>query len=137
MSQKPMAFPWALNNKLGQIGLVLRAVRFNRQFKQEDLAKHLDMGKQTINAMEYGRHNYRIGSLLRVCEGLGVPLVQVVNPSEANATGHLTYSQLRRAYSSFQAAYKNKTTRRPVYSDVEAPVNFWDQFTNPSGGGGA
>ncbi|MCQ2597981.1 MAG: helix-turn-helix transcriptional regulator [Treponema sp.] len=54
--------------------LKLKAARALKDMSQEDLAKAVDVSRQTINAIEKGDYNPSINLCIALCKVLGVTL---------------------------------------------------------------
>lgn len=54
--------------------LKLKAARALKDMSQEDLAKAVDVSRQTINAIEKGDYNPSINLCISLCKVLGVTL---------------------------------------------------------------
>lgn len=54
--------------------LKLKAARALKDMSQEDLAKAVDVSRQTINAIEKGDYNPTINLCVAICKVLGVTL---------------------------------------------------------------
>ena len=54
--------------------LKLKAARALKDLSQEDLAKAVNVSRQTINAIEQGDYNPTINLCIAICKALGVTL---------------------------------------------------------------
>ena len=54
--------------------LKLKAARASKDMSQEDLAKAVNVSRQTINAIEQGDYNPTINLCIAICKALGVTL---------------------------------------------------------------
>ena len=54
--------------------LKLKAARALKDMSQEELAKQVEVSRQTINAIENGDYNPSINLCIRICRVLGVTL---------------------------------------------------------------
>lgn len=54
--------------------LKLKAARALKDMSQEDLAKAVNVSRQTINAIEQGNYNPTINLCIAICKALGVTL---------------------------------------------------------------
>ena len=54
--------------------LKLKAARALKDMSQEDLAKAVNVSRQTINAIEQGDYNPTINLCIAICKALGVTL---------------------------------------------------------------
>lgn len=54
--------------------LKLKAARALKDMSQEDLAKTVNVSRQTINAIEQGDYNPTINLCIAICKALGVTL---------------------------------------------------------------
>jgi transcriptional regulator with XRE-family HTH domain len=61
-----------------RIGVVIRKEREARGFTQEGFADHIQMHRAYYGALENGKKNLQLSTLERVCEGLNVPMWEVI-----------------------------------------------------------
>lgn len=66
-----------------QIGSAIRTRREARQISQESFADEIHMHRTYYSAIERGEKNLQLSTLLRVCEGLGVPVWEVLKDAES------------------------------------------------------
>lgn len=62
--------------------LKLKAARALKDLSQEDLAKAVNVSRQTINAIEKGDYNPTINLCISICKVLGVKLDELFWPEE-------------------------------------------------------
>ena len=66
--------------------LKLKSARALKDMSQEDLAKAVNVSRQTINAIEKGDYNPTINLCIAICKVLGVTLNDLFwNPEEVEA----------------------------------------------------
>ena len=66
--------------------LKLKSARSLKDMSQEDLAKAVNVSRQTINAIEKGDYNPTINLCIAICKVLGVTLNDLFwNPEETEA----------------------------------------------------
>ena len=66
--------------------LKLKSARALKDMSQEDLAKAVNVSRQTINAIEKGDYNPTINLCIAICKVLGVTLNELFwNPEETEA----------------------------------------------------
>lgn len=66
--------PITLFRKLQMKNLKLKAARALKDMSQEELAKQVEVSRQTINAIENGDYNPSINLCINICRVLGVTL---------------------------------------------------------------
>ena len=64
--------------------LKLKAARALKDMSQDDLAKAVNVSRQTINAIEKGDYNPSINLCIAICKVLGVTLDGLFWPEEAD-----------------------------------------------------
>lgn len=64
--------------------LKLKAARALKDMSQEELAKKVEVSRQTINAIENGDYNPTINLCIAICKALDVTLNDLFWPSETN-----------------------------------------------------
>ena len=64
--------------------LKLKAARALKDMSQDDLAKAVNVSRQTINAIEKGDYNPSINLCIAICKVLGVTLDDLFWPEEAD-----------------------------------------------------
>ncbi|MBQ4496437.1 MAG: helix-turn-helix transcriptional regulator [Spirochaetaceae bacterium] len=62
--------------------LKLKAARALKDMSQDDLAKAVNVSRQTINAIEKGDYNPSINLCIAICKALGVTLDALFWPDE-------------------------------------------------------
>lgn len=62
---------------LTEIGLRIRQLREERGLSMVDLADKLDMEYNSVVRIETGKTNFTIGTLVRVANGLEIPIVDL------------------------------------------------------------
>ncbi len=65
-----------------RIGDVLRRRREAGEFSQEGFADHIKMHRAYYGALERGKKNLQLTTLERVCDGLEVPMWEVIREAE-------------------------------------------------------
>lgn len=72
------------NNPEGVMkNLKLKSARALKDMSQEDLAKAVNVSRQTINAIEKGDYNPTINLCIAICKALGVTLNDLFWDNEA------------------------------------------------------
>jgi transcriptional regulator with XRE-family HTH domain len=66
-----------------RIGVVIRRQRETRGFTQEGFADHIQMHRAYYGALENGKKNLQLSTLERVCEGLNIPMSEVIRNAES------------------------------------------------------
>ncbi len=70
-------------NKLKQIGLYIRLLRFNLDLSQQDLAFTIQSDKSMISNIERGRcANITLYTLLKISSALNIDVHDLINPPE-------------------------------------------------------
>jgi transcriptional regulator with XRE-family HTH domain len=64
---------------LKRIGLNIKRIREERKISQQDLAAVCNFEKSSMSRLEAGRTNFTIGTLLKICEALGINLTEIVD----------------------------------------------------------
>ena len=60
----------------------LKVLRAERDWSQQDLAQQLDVSRQSVNAIETGRHEPSLPLAFRIADLFGLPIEAVfINPS--------------------------------------------------------
>jgi transcriptional regulator with XRE-family HTH domain len=62
--------------------LAIRKLREARNFTQEGFADHIRMHRAYYGALENGTKNLQLSTLERVCEGLQIPMSEVIRDAE-------------------------------------------------------
>jgi putative transcriptional regulator len=61
----------------------LRVLRAERGWSQQDLATHLDVSRQSVNAIETGRYDPSLPLAFRIAELFGLQIEQIfISPSQ-------------------------------------------------------
>ena len=58
----------------------LRALRAERDWSQGDLATHLGVSRQTVNAIETGKYDPSLGLAFRIAALFGLPIEALFEP---------------------------------------------------------
>jgi len=64
----------------------LRELRAVRRWSQADLADRLDVSRQTINAIETGRHDPSLPLAFKIAAVLELPIESLFHPDEQSPT---------------------------------------------------
>lgn len=64
----------------------LRLLRAERDWSQADLAFHLEVSRQTVNAIETGRYDPGLPLAFRIARLFGVAIEQVFEPGTDDAS---------------------------------------------------
>lgn len=60
----------------------LKVLRAEREWSQQDLAQRLEISRQSVNAIETGRHEPSLSLAFRIADQFGLPIESVfTNPS--------------------------------------------------------
>jgi putative transcriptional regulator len=62
----------------------LRELRAARQWSQADLADRVDVSRQTVNAIETGRHDPSLPLAFKLAEVFGEAIEALFSPSESS-----------------------------------------------------
>ncbi|HZV73103.1 MAG TPA: helix-turn-helix transcriptional regulator [Conexibacter sp.] len=73
----------APDEKLKQLGRTIRRMRRERELSQEAVAAAADVHPNQVGRLERGAADVYTSTLLRVVDGLGVPLSEVARAYEA------------------------------------------------------
>lgn len=65
-----------------RIGEVVRRHREKREYTQEGFADHIKMHRAYYGAIERGQKNLQLTTLERVCDGLDVPMWEVIRDAQ-------------------------------------------------------
>lgn len=68
-----------MDARIQVIGLRIREARRRVGISHERLARRLDMSKQTVINVEFGRSDLRLSTLLRLADALGVDPAYFLN----------------------------------------------------------
>jgi len=61
----------------------LKVLRAERDWSQQDLAQRLEISRQSVNAIETGRHEPSLPLAFRIADLFGLPVESVfINPSK-------------------------------------------------------
>lgn len=66
----PTTHPWTLN-----AGLLLRAARRSRRLSQRELAEHAGVPRSTVDRIESGRTDPRVGTFVAIMQAVGYGLL--------------------------------------------------------------
>ena len=66
-----------------RLGEAIRNRRQASKCSQEDFADRIDMNRGYYGELERGKKDLRASTLERVCDGLGVPIWEVMRDAEA------------------------------------------------------
>ena len=62
-----------------KIGLKIRRLRNEKNIPQQDLAAACNFEKSNMSRIEAGKTNLTIGTMIKICEGLNITLVELVD----------------------------------------------------------
>jgi putative transcriptional regulator len=62
----------------------LKVLRAERDWTQADLAKHLEVSRQTVNAIETGKFDPSLPLAFRIARLFGMAIEEVFQPGEGN-----------------------------------------------------
>ena len=60
----------------------LRVLRAERDWTQADLARHLAVSRQTVNAIENGKYDPALPLAFRIAQLFGMPIEEIFIPEE-------------------------------------------------------
>jgi putative transcriptional regulator len=60
----------------------LRVLRAEREWSQADLAKHTDVSRQTINALETGKYDPSLPLAFKIAAVFGQPIEAIFEPGD-------------------------------------------------------
>lgn len=60
----------------------LRVLRAEREWTQQDLANHVGVSRQTINAIETGKYDPSLGLAFRIARLFGRPVEEIFLPPD-------------------------------------------------------
>jgi putative transcriptional regulator len=60
----------------------LRLLRAERNWSQADLADHLDVSRQTVNALETGKYDPSLPLAFKIARLFGLPIEAIFQPNE-------------------------------------------------------
>ena len=55
----------------------LRVLRAEREWSQQDLAQHLEVSRQSVNAIETGKYDPSLPLAFRIADVFGLPIEQI------------------------------------------------------------
>lgn len=64
---------------LVKLGLKIKQLRTEKGFSQSQFGMEIDMEKSNVSRMEAGKHNLKVGTLLRVAKALEISLPELIN----------------------------------------------------------
>lgn len=64
---------------------LVRALREARGWSQGQLAEHLDVSRQTVNAIETGKYDPSLPLAFRIARLFGMPIESIFEPEESRA----------------------------------------------------
>jgi transcriptional regulator with XRE-family HTH domain len=67
-----------------RIGEAVRKQREARKYTQDGFADQIEMHRAYYGAIERGKKNIQLSTLERVCEGLDVPMWQILKDAESD-----------------------------------------------------
>ena len=67
------------NDTLIKIGLRIKKLREEKNIPQQDLAAACNFEKSNMSRIEAGKTNLTIGTMIKICEGLNITLVELVD----------------------------------------------------------
>ena len=62
-----------------KIGMKIRKLREEKNIPQQDLAAACNFEKSNMSRIEAGKTNLTIGTMIKICEGLNITLVELVD----------------------------------------------------------
>ena len=65
----------------------LRLLRAERNWSQADLADHLDVSRQTVNALETGKYDPSLPLAFKIARLFGLPIEAIFQPDEEERLG--------------------------------------------------
>ena len=65
-----------------RIGEAIRRRRETGPHNQEEFADHIEMHRAYYGEIERGKKDFRVTTLERICEGLSVPVWEVIKEAE-------------------------------------------------------
>ncbi|MDP9102513.1 MAG: helix-turn-helix transcriptional regulator [Pseudomonadota bacterium] len=65
----------------------LRVLRAERSWSQADLAQHLDVSRQTVNALETGKYDPSLPLAFRIGRLFGLPIEAIFEDDAADGAG--------------------------------------------------
>ena len=64
---------------LVKIGMKIRKLREEKNIPQQDLAAACNFEKSNMSRIEAGKTNLTVGTMIKICEGLNITLVELVD----------------------------------------------------------
>lgn len=64
---------------LTKLGIRIKQLRVEKGFSQSQFGLEIDMEKSNVSRMEAGKHNLKVGTLLRVAKALEISLPELIN----------------------------------------------------------
>jgi len=65
----------------------LRLLRAERDWSQADLANHLEVSRQTVNALETGKYDPSLPLAFKIARLFGLPIEAIFQPDEEDHHG--------------------------------------------------
>ena len=65
----------------------LRLLRAERNWSQADLADHLEVSRQTVNALETGKYDPSLPLAFKIARLFGLPIEAIFQPDEEDHRG--------------------------------------------------
>ena len=62
-----------------KIGVKVRKLREEKNIPQQDLAAACNFEKSNMSRIEAGKTNLTVGTMIKICEGLNITLVELVD----------------------------------------------------------
>ncbi|MBX9784441.1 MAG: helix-turn-helix domain-containing protein [Chitinophagaceae bacterium] len=62
-----------------KLGIRIKQLRVEKGFSQSHFGLEIDMEKSNVSRMEAGKHNLKVGTLLRVAKALEITLPELIN----------------------------------------------------------
>lgn len=79
-----------------ELGQRIKAARYDRSVRQEDLAKKLGLSRTSLTNIEAGRQSMLLHQFLAVERALGVPHLSLLPPLPSRDVIHIRPSSVRR-----------------------------------------
>jgi transcriptional regulator with XRE-family HTH domain len=79
ISAKPLEEPVSLNDYLQNMGQKVQEIRRDLGGNQQQLADSADLDRTYISAVEHGKQNLTLGAIVKLADGLGVELKQLLS----------------------------------------------------------
>jgi transcriptional regulator with XRE-family HTH domain len=73
---------------LRALGQRIRELRLKQGYSQESFADHCGVHRTFMGTIERGKSNLSFSNLVKVSQGLGITLSQLLSGLEKKATGH-------------------------------------------------